>query len=345
VVRTSGATRALQRPAFLITIDTEGDNEWARPNDITTRNSRFLPRFQALCERYGLRPTYLTNYEMARCPDFQGFGRDVVGKGTAEIGLHVHAWSSPPLVPLTADDLKHHPYLIEYPDAVMREKVDRLTDLLEDAFAVKMTSHRAGRWAFDERYARILAARGYLVDCSVTPYLSWRLYKGAPDGRGGTDYSRFPDEAYFLDLDDIARPGDSALLEVPMSTVPARRPLAKAGRRALGNGSRLVRALGNRLFPVHWLRPIGGNADRMLEILSAAREEGRDYVEFMIHSSELMPGGGPRSRTATDIDALYDDMERLFEVAGKTFQGATMTEYYESLAARRRPDLLQRRPA
>jgi hypothetical protein len=325
------------RPSFLITIDTEGDSEWARPQEITTRNARYVPRFQALCERYGLKPTYLTTYEMARCPDFQEFGRDAVKRGTAEIGLHLHAWSSPPLVPLTSDDLKHHPYLIEYPDAVMREKTDVLTGVLEETFGLKMVSHRAGRWAFDSRYARILVERGYRVDCSVTPYLSWRHYKGAPNGRGGSDYSRFPDVAYFVDLDDIARSGDSTLLEVPMTTVPARRPLAKLGRARLSNGPRVVRALGNRLFPVRWLRPIGEDVAQMLGVLRDAREDGRDYVEFMLHSSELMPGGSPRFETDGDIDRLYAGMEQVFQAASHAFQGRTLSEYYDAARATRGP--------
>ena len=59
-------------PSFLITIDTEGDNLWARRKVITTKNSLFLHRFQARCESFGLGPTYLTNYEMASCPIFSG---------------------------------------------------------------------------------------------------------------------------------------------------------------------------------------------------------------------------------------------------------------------------------
>ena len=100
----------LTTPAFLITIDTEGDNLWASPREISTENSRFLPRFQSLCERYNFKPTYLTNYEMAVDPFFLDFGRDIVRRGTGEIGMHLHAWNSPPLVPLTTDDLSHHPY-------------------------------------------------------------------------------------------------------------------------------------------------------------------------------------------------------------------------------------------
>jgi hypothetical protein len=34
---------------FIITIDTEGDNLWACPRHITTRNAAYLPRFQSLC--------------------------------------------------------------------------------------------------------------------------------------------------------------------------------------------------------------------------------------------------------------------------------------------------------
>ena len=92
-------------PALLLTIDTEGDNMWARPREITTRNARRLPRFQGLCERHGLKPTYLTNYEMATDPAFVDFGRDVLARGTGEIGMHLHAWHSPPFdPPLSADD-------------------------------------------------------------------------------------------------------------------------------------------------------------------------------------------------------------------------------------------------
>ncbi len=53
------------KPAFLITLDTEGDNLWGRQREITTRNTGYLPRFQGLCERFGFRPTWLTNHEMA----------------------------------------------------------------------------------------------------------------------------------------------------------------------------------------------------------------------------------------------------------------------------------------
>ena len=86
---------------FIITVDTEGDNLWAKPREITTRNAAYLPRFQALCERFRFKPVYLTNYEMALSDAFVEFGRDVIARDAGEVGMHLHAWNSPPLEPLT----------------------------------------------------------------------------------------------------------------------------------------------------------------------------------------------------------------------------------------------------
>jgi len=120
------------KPVFLITIDTEGDNLWAHPRTITTENAKYLGRFQRLCERYGFKPTYLTDYEMAVSAEYCAFAHDVLKRHAGEVGMHLHAWNSPPILPLTDDDYAYCTYLIEYPEAVMREKVRVLTALLED---------------------------------------------------------------------------------------------------------------------------------------------------------------------------------------------------------------------
>ena len=115
---------------FIITIDTEGDDLWARSRgsrEITTCNAAYLPRFQSLCERFGFKPVYLTNYEMVMSDVFVEFARDVVARGACEIGMHLHAWNSPPLDPLTSDDFHFQPYLIEYPERVIVPGVGRLT--------------------------------------------------------------------------------------------------------------------------------------------------------------------------------------------------------------------------
>jgi peptidoglycan/xylan/chitin deacetylase (PgdA/CDA1 family) len=325
----------VERCTFLVTIDTEGDNLWARPRTVTTRNSRFLPRFQQLCEWHGLRPTYLTTWEMAECPHFREFAADATRRGTAEIGMHLHAWHTPPCAPLTEDDSRHLPYLIEYPRAQMAAKIEVLTRKLEDTFEVPITSHRAGRWGFDATYARLLAENGYRADCSVTPGISWASCPGDPRRDGGPDYAGYPSSAYRLDLDDIRLQGPSALVEVPVTTFPQRHPapIEWAWRRVRDHA--LLAAVTDRLFPrALWLRPDGRNGRRLLGLLRTALAEGRDYVQFMLHSSELMPGGSPRFRSAKSVEALYEDLERLFSAATEGFVGRTVGEYRDNWCAR-----------
>lgn len=319
----------MKTPAFLITIDTEGDNLWRnRSGHITTKNAGYLSRFQELCEKYTFKPTWLTNYEMAIDPIYIDFARDVIARGQGEVGMHLHAWNSPPAYELTDNDWQHQPYLIEYPHEEMRKKVSFMTELLEKTFSTKMLSHRAGRWAFDEYYAQLLIEHGYQVDCSVTPGVNWQFSPGAPQGKGGSNYTHFPRSAYYLDANDISRPGKSSLLEVPMSIQYKHSGLMNAVKKGYD------RLRGKRRSPsVHWLRPTGGNVEQMTGVAQKTLAGGADYVEFMLHSSEFMPDGSPTFKTAADIDRLYDDLEQLFIWLQSRTQGMTLAEYAAAKAA------------
>ena len=312
----------MNKQAFLITIDTEGDNLWQQPRDITTKNAAFLPRFQSLCERYGFKPTYLTNYEMAESEQFVEFAKDVLKSETGEIGMHLHAWNSPPLIPLTSDDFKYLPFLIDYPESIMRDKIAFMTDLLEEKFDTKMISHRAGRWSFNEIYARLLIEQGYCVDCSVTPHVSWKTTLGDPNGAGGTDFSEYPESAYFFDL-------ENKLLELPMTIINHNRSQLI---NKLSELPRIGRFIRHKLPQRTWLRPNLRNLKAMLKLVKQAAAEKRPYIEFMIHSSELMPGGSPNFVNESQIEKLYKDMERLFAIIQqKGFVGMTLKDYYKQV--------------
>jgi hypothetical protein len=320
-ISTNRIAAAPKPPVFLITIDTEGDNLWANPSEIRTENSRFLPRFQSLCEKYGLKPTYLTNFEMANCDRFVEFGRDAVRRRRAEIGMHLHAWNSPPIT--GASRRAGMPYLIEFHDAIMTQKVKFMTSLLNDRFEREIVSHRAGRWALNESYARILVEHGYLADCSVTPHVSWRMVKGFEDGDGGADYRGFPSEPYFISLSDIGVPGASSLLEVPMTVVP-QAGITAAARWQSSSG--LIQRAARRLLPAaRWFRPNGRNLGSMRNLLRQRKHS--KYIEFMLHSSELMPGGSPTFRTERSIELLYDHLEILFAEAQADYRAATLAEF------------------
>jgi hypothetical protein len=314
------------RPAFLITVDTEGDNLWSSPRKIETENARFLQRFQVLCDRYDFKPTYLTNYEMAMNPEYVAWARDQQARGAAEVGMHLHAWNSPPLKALTQDDFRYLPYLTDYSDDVMREKITFITDLLTTKFGRQPTSHRAGRWGFDERYAKLLVDHGYVADCSVVPGVSFSEFRGVPNGSGGPDYRTFPDHAYCLDPENIGNTRAEGLLELPVTTM-CRHPRINW----IGRMPGVAGKVGRRLQGLVWLRPNGRNLDDMLWCVDCAAIENRPYIELMLHSSELMPGGSPYFTTTESVELLYEDLEVLFERIAMSFAGETLTSYAGSL--------------
>ena len=66
----------------------------------------------------------------------------------------------------------------------------------------------------------------------------------------------------------------------------------------------------------------------MVKILDYALQYNFPCVEFMLHSSELMPGGSPYFTDKDSIEKLYNDIEILFQSASKRFKGVTCKEFY-----------------
>lgn len=295
--------------AFIITVDTEGDNLWKHRKGapVEVRNSEYIPRFQNLCEKYGFKPVYLTNYEMANCALFTGNARKWLEKGTCEIGVHLHAWNNPPQYSLHGP-YNGNPYLIEYPEEIMRAKFREIYELIVEKIGTKPISHRAGRWAMDERYFKILEEFGICVDCSFTPGIDWTSAEGVC--RGGSDYSNVSHKAHYI----------GNILEVPVTIRKFRNCL---------NGT-LKHRVKSLLKGEHvWIRPALTSIRGMKKTIEIAEKDNMDFIEFMIHSSEIMPDGSPYFQTQKDIAREYRDMEELFRYAkNKGYQGCTLSEYY-----------------
>jgi len=323
---------------LLITIDTEGDNPWAGKGcDKFTQNARFLPRFQQLCETFDYKPTYLTTYEMAKDEFFAEFARDAIRRQTCEIGAHPHPWSSPPAYDLTGDDMKYHPYVTEYPQDIIREKVKALTEVLQNTFDTTVCSHRAGRWGFNEVYANILTDLRYKVDCSVTPFETWKSSKGTPAGTGGPDYRHFPAEPYFLDDKDISQPGDSPLLEIPVTVIPRYgRMLWAIYNNVIPQASKPARFAFKKIFgpSSQWFRPARGKLPTLMKVAERTLESNADYIMFMLHSCEFMPGGSPQFRNKEEIDALYEAIQQVFQwLYEHGVKGLTCQQFYNVFTA------------
>jgi hypothetical protein len=65
-------------------------------------------------------------------------------------------------------------------------------------------------------------------------------------------------------------------------------------------------------------------------------DERQTYVEFMLHSSELMPGGSPCFPDRQSVAQLYADLDALFSAAAHSYRGATLGEFATSFVAEAR---------
>lgn len=296
---------------FIITVDTEGDNLWEykKGGRVKTQNVFYIHRFQELCEKYGFKPVYLSNYEMISSLDFVNYVKPKVQKGLCEVGIHVHAWNNPPLYVLNGK-YNGNPYLIEYPIDVMREKFKTTYDLISKYIGKYPVSHRSGRWAMNADYFKILEEFAIKVDCSYTPNVSWDTSEGETIS-GGSDYRRVNMNAHMV----------GEILEVPVT-------IRRYKHYMLGGSPRhCARTLlkGGNI----WLRPALCTLNEMKYLAkNVFLEQGNDYLEFMIHSSELMPGGSPYFTTNESIDYLYKVMDSLFNyLSSLGYKGSTLEEY------------------
>lgn len=295
--------------AFIITVDTEGDNLWnyKQGDIINVRNAEYIPRFQSMCEEYGFKPVYLTNYEMAHCDRFVNDALKWLEKETCEIGVHLHAWNNPPLSILNGP-YQGNPYLVEYSDSVMKEKFEVIYNLIAEKFGVRPVSHRAGRWAMDHRYFKLLEDFDIKVDCSVTPGVNWAKSLGIT--RGGSNYRNYKNKIYKFD----------SVMEVPATVIKMRK---------LSKGSLPHRLKSLLIGEELWLRPAICTLDDMKKVVDYCDNINTGYLEFMIHSSELMPNGSIYFKTEEDIEKEYRTMRALFEyVKDKGYVGYTLREFF-----------------
>lgn len=296
---------------FIITVDTEGDNLWAwhKGDPIGTKNTKYIPRFQKLCNKYDFKPVYLTNYEMLMDDEYCVMVKEWQAKGQCEVALHLHAWNNPPLYKLDAK-YSGNPYLIEYPDDVMKAKFKVIYDLFVEKIGCKPFSHRSGRWAMDERYFNILNEFGVKVDCSYTPGIDWSHNMG--ETIGGSNYSNVPKLPFVI----------NGVSEIPVTIRSVHHALK-------GGWKHRIKTIikGENLQ----LRPATNNLAQMKKLVNVVEQEtDTNYLEFMLHSSELMPGGSPYFEDEAAIEREYCIMDQFFLYAyNKGYRGTTLKEYYQ----------------
>jgi len=307
---------------ILLGVDTEADDQWtpAARKRLTVDNVHELKRLQALCDRYGVRPTYLVTYEMAVDDRAKKVLRELASTGRAEIATHHHPWSTPP-------EVEDHLYPLNLAPAHFREQLLRLTEAVAGITGEAPVSYRAGRNGFAGWQVPILEELGYLVDSSVDPFFNEKR-------KGGPSFAGAPLAPYFVSPEDPRKAGSSGLLEIPVTSALDRKwPLwlqtAYADVSSAYHFRRALRLLGVAR-PI-WLRPSYSRASDMRLLAQRILSDGRAPANIIFHSSELLPGASPYNRTKDDLERFYGDLESLLAfLVENGASGSTFREFREN---------------
>ncbi|HVS20115.1 MAG TPA: hypothetical protein VMT18_16040 [Planctomycetota bacterium] len=308
-------------PLLVFTIDVEEDMpDWGITDPITVENVDALPRVHELCARQGVRPTYLCTYPVATMPSSVKVLRALHARGDCEIGTHMHAWNTPPFgaVPGRAGDERRHTYYqFELGPERFRAKLEVLHQALGELAGEAPRSFRAGRFGIDAATLLELLPLGYEVDSSVTPLTG-------PVAARGPDFRNAPQHPYRPARDDVTRPGELPIVEIPVSVSLTRRVprLVRSTFLRLPQATHL-RGLLSRDFlgwlDFAWLYPARFDLELMGAAARTLVEGGAPILNVFLHSSELVDGRSGRVRDGAELEQVYGRLDGLFRLCREEF--------------------------
>jgi hypothetical protein len=296
---------------FTITVDTEADDAWRIQDHIGMRNLSVIPRFQALCDAYDIVPTYMLTYECTAREEALRVLKPISDQCRCELGYHFHSWTTPPLEQPSPEgiDLKwRYAYQYELPNSLYQEKAECLLKAIEGSYGVRPTAHRAGRWGIDQRTVDWLIEHRFIVDTSVVPL--WDLSKLRGQRLRGPCFCASPRTLFIWPHSSMDNAAPQSILEVPVTVhqSPHLFPALLAAYIQKGwVGQRMASRIYQKLIGGNGLlRPNPAYVDGyMLKIIRSHLQHQPTVINMMIHSSELMLGQSPFTRTRENLEKLW----------------------------------------
>ena len=261
---------------LVISLDVEEEGLFSGryPRESGVTNVAELRRLEFIPREFGLPLTLLVSYRVARDPAACGVlarWRDLY---RAEIGVHLHPWSTPPFAdlnwpePVPAEQL---------PLPLLRDKFAHLVQAVQDSLGGTPASFRMGRFDFGPKVLGLLPEFGLQVDSSIVPLTL----------KGAGAYFLAPAEPFPL-LPD--------LWEVPLTLVPLVASLPRAlARLALlcpgASGRHLLSRF--KYWGATGIQPAWFPLASMRLAAGLHRRRGGRVLTMFFHSSELKPGASP----------------------------------------------------
>ena len=309
-------------PRFLLTIDTEEEFDWASPLRRDGHGTESIARFgqfQQFCADFGVVPVFLIDHPIATAPETAAILGPALAAGTAELGIHLHPWVSPPFVEEVGE---FNSFAGNLPYAVEREKFRGLQAAITANLGVTPLIYRAGRYGVGPHTAAILREAGVVIDSSVRSHFDYAA-------TGGPDFREHPRAPYWLG-------GDRRLIEAPVTAVFTGH-LRRSGQWLYPRLRRVPRLTGamarSGLLERIPLSPEGTTIAEGIRAIDAALAEQLPLLVFSFHSPSLAPGHTPYVRDEADLAALHAWWRAIFvHLARRGVAPTTVRDLARSLA-------------
>jgi hypothetical protein len=312
----------------VVVVDTEAEFDWARQRPrramgVTSVKSQI--NMQRIFERYQVRPTYVLDYPVSSTPEAYEIIREFHHSGTCEIGAHLQPWDNPPFLERKTDE---NSYPGNLPFELEREKLLRLSQIIEENVGVRPRIYKAGRYGVGRATAQILAELGYQIDLSVVPGTDLTR-------QFGPDFSHCGARPYWF--------GQApALLEIPLS-------IGYTGLLARTRSLAYVLTMNERLKALHvpgvlarlrlveriTLTPEGVSFDEQRRLTRALLHEGQRVFTFSYHSPSLAPGNTPYVQNDADLRGFLQRIEQYLEFFASEVGGHAATPFEVKALAER----------
>jgi glycosyltransferase involved in cell wall biosynthesis len=296
-------------PNLLVTVDVEEEFSWQefdRERHVV-RGADALRQFHNDCRKAGISPVYLLTYPILMDERYRSFLQEAARNGEAEMGIHLHSWTTPPY---WEQANAFTSYQCNLPDHVERRKLETLCREFEKCFGYPVHIHRAGRWGGGTRTSAMLEKLGITLDLSPSTGYSDRK-------SGGPDFTN-------LDGAPFWSGAQNKVLTVPASSVNyLRGPLWLSSQifRWTRNRPYLQRRIWHRGKPVRF-SPENADEETLFAMATEMNLRGLPTAVYTLHSTSLYAGGNPYSQRQGDAEALR---QRSFDFLSRAVESKLLT--------------------
>ncbi len=274
-----------------IVVDTEEEGLFCGrfPRKVTVENVAGLPSLAPLTEECGIPLTLVCAHPVfadATCRRILDQMRTQYG---AEIGAHLHYWSTPPYTKeeQASDVMLSYVEAKNLPRHELAQKFQALFSIAADFCGHPVTTFRMGRWDMAKELWPLLAESGITVDSSIRPWQypkNWR------------DHFLAPTQPYAVEV------GQKTIIEIPDTSVPLL-PITPFIANALYKAPPFLKHSWHQSV-VMLPSPIHHNLAYMKAAALVMLARGDKVLNLTWHSTEIVAGATPHVPDQAAVDTV-----------------------------------------